>query len=106
RRPGSRWRLSLGTAAGVLVILGTAVAPGTAPAKAAPSGSSPDQAGSWTAPFEEGGINTPRCLKGTDGRLTCKPDGYAQAITPDGRVCYFKGIGRTETVQHGPTAAL
>ena len=106
RRPGSRWRLSIGTAAGALVILGAAVATGTAPAKAAPSGTGPDRVGSWTAPFEEGGTNTPRCVKGGDGRLTCKAVGYAQAITPDGRVFYFNGIESSENVQYGSAAEL
>src|SRR5258708_10707067 len=67
RRPGSRWRLTVGTAVGALVIVGAAVTTGSAPAKAAPSGS-PHQGGTWTAPFEAGGTNTPRCVKRTDGR--------------------------------------
>jgi hypothetical protein len=106
RRPGSRWRLTVGTAVGALVIVGAAVTTGSAPAKAAPSGSSPDQVGTWTAPFEEGGTNTPRCVKGTDGRDLCKPVGYAQAITSDGRVFYFNGIESSENVQYGSAAEL
>ncbi|HEX3604732.1 MAG TPA: hypothetical protein VH134_02330, partial [Candidatus Dormibacteraeota bacterium] len=106
RRPGSRWRLTFGTAAGALVILGAAVSTGTGPVRAAPSGSAPDQVGSWTTPFEEGGANTPRCVKGTDGRLACKPVGYAQAITSDGRVFYFNGIESSENVQTGSPAEL
>jgi len=78
------------------------------PASAAPmrGGVSPDQIGSWTAAFEEGGINTPRCEKGTDGRVTCKPVGYAQVITPQGRVFYFNGIEGSENVQYGSAPEL
>jgi hypothetical protein len=100
RRPGSRWRLGMGMAVGAVVVAGAAATAGSAPVKAAP-GPGADQVGSWTAPFEEGGTNTPRCAKGIDGRIACKPVGYAQAITTDGRVFYFNGIESSENVQYG-----
>lgn len=104
RRPGARWRL-LGTAVGAVVIVGAGLA-GSSAAKAAPSGGSPDQVGTWTAPFEEGGINTPRCVKGTDGRILCKPVGYAQVITPQGKVLYWNGIESSENVQYASAPEL
>jgi hypothetical protein len=105
RRPGSRWRLGMGTAVGAVVVAGAAATAGSAPVKAAP-GPGADQVGSWTAPFEEGGTNTPRCAKGIDGRIACKPVGYAQAITTDGRVFYFNGIESSENVQVGAVPEL
>jgi Galactose oxidase-like, Early set domain len=108
RRHPSRWRLSMGTAVGTAVILGAGLSTGSSPARAAQAtgDSSSDQVGTWTPPFEEGGTNTPRCAKGVDGRLACKPVGYAQAITPDGRVFYFNGIESSENVQYGSAAEL
>jgi Galactose oxidase-like, Early set domain len=107
-RARSRWRLGMGTAVGTAVILGAALSTGSAPVSAAPDpgSGSPDQVGTWTPPFEEGGMNTPRCAKGSDGRLSCKPVGYAQAITPDGRVFYFNGIESSENVQFGAVPEL
>jgi hypothetical protein len=105
RRPGSRWRLGMGTAVGAMVVAGAAATAGAGPVKAAP-GPGADQVGSWTAPFEEGGTNTPRCTKGIDGRLACKPVGYAQAITTDGRVFYFNGLESTENIQYGVVPEL
>jgi hypothetical protein len=60
----------------------------------------PDQIGSWTSPFEEGGARTPRCAEGAGGRIVCKPVGYAQAITPDGRVFYLNGQEGTENIRY------
>ena len=106
RRLVSRAHLGIGTAVGVLVVLG-ALSGGSSPVSAAQtSGQAPDQVGAWTAPFEEGGADTPRCVKGADGRLVCKPVGYAQAITPDGRVFYFNGIESSENVQYSSGAEL
>lgn len=53
----------------------------------------PDRVGQWTAPFEEGGSGTPRCVPKDDGSGTdCKPAAQAAAVLPDGRVLYWNGI--------------
>jgi hypothetical protein len=91
----------MGAAVGAVVILSAGLTTTSAPVRAAAGDGSPDQVGVWTAPFEEGGAGTPRCVKGADGRVLCKPVGYAQAILPDGRLLYYNGIEGSENVQYG-----
>lgn len=52
----------------------------------------PELTGRWTEPFEEGGLDTPRCAEAGDGQLVCKPVGQAMASLPDGRTFYFNGL--------------
>src|SRR5437016_1974299 len=66
----------------------------------------PEVAGRWTAPFEEGGANTPRCVpsssqKDPEGFVVCKPVAQAAAVLPDGRVFYYNGIDGLENDQDG-----
>jgi hypothetical protein len=70
----------------------------SAPAVRADTSGSPDQVGRWTAPFEEHGA-TPRCVRGGDGRIACKPDGAYQGVLKDGRVLYWNAIESDENVQ-------
>ena len=94
--------------AGVLLVVGVLGAPmaastssGVIGARAGSSGA-PDQVGVWTPPFEEGGASTPRCVKSAgDGRVVCKPEGYALAPTPEGRIFYFAGLEGLENVRNG-----
>ena len=84
-----------------LLLAGLLSAPVTVSTSRAASGGSPDQVGVWTPPFEEGGSGTPRCVKSTgDGRLVCKPEGYALAPTPAGRIFYFAGLEGSENLQN------
>ncbi len=66
----------------------------------------PDVVGQWTAPFEEGGADTPRCVPAqddTEGFTVCKPVAQASAVLPDGRVMYYNGIESQENSE-GPSA--
>ncbi len=81
-------------ATGVVLLLG-GLGPGTS-AQVLPG--LPDVVGQWTAPFEEGGATIPACSE-SDGRILCKPVGYASAALPDGRVFYFNGAEGTENVK-------
>src|SRR5437773_1092185 len=90
-----RWRLVALAAAGMLVVPGLTTVNASAASKGKPA-----QIGSWTRPFEEGGAKTPRCVTGADGRLVCKPIGYAQAALKDGRIFYFNGIESSENEQY------
>lgn len=67
----------------------------------------PEVVGQWTAPFEEGGAETPRCVPAEgdnpEGWETCKPVAQASAVLPDGRVFYFNGIESQENAE-GPSA--
>jgi len=85
-----------------------------APALAAP-GSDPATVGSWTAPFEEGGAQTPRCVEVTreedaadpsPTRLECKPTAVTSAVLPDGRVLYGNGIESEENAEEGVVLSL
>jgi hypothetical protein len=66
----------------------------------------PDVAGKWTAPFEEGGIDTPRCVPAAegepDGFVVCKAVAQAAAVLPDGRIVYYNGLESGENAQPGP----
>ncbi|MGH9040142.1 MAG: hypothetical protein ACRDZ3_07920 [Acidimicrobiia bacterium] len=63
--------------------------------------------GAWTAPFEEGGADTARCVPASDsepdGFTVCKPVAQAAAVLPDGRVFYYNGI-ESEQNAKGPSA--
>ncbi len=97
RRP-RRWYVRCGTAgAAILMLAGAAgVSSSTAPVVRADGGDAA-QVGQWTQPFEEGGA-TPRCTKGTDGRIFCKPDGAYEGVLKDGRVLYWNAIESSENV--------
>ncbi|HVS44507.1 MAG TPA: hypothetical protein VMU20_19820, partial [Candidatus Dormibacteraeota bacterium] len=82
----------------ILMLAGAAgVSSSTAAVVRADSAGAPDRVGQWTAPFEEGGA-TPRCTKGTDGRIFCKPTGMYEGALKDGRVLYWNGIESSENV--------
>jgi hypothetical protein len=90
---------------GALVMVG-----GWAPPSSAESNAGrPDVVGSWTAPFEEGGAGTPRCVPSSegdpDGFVVCKPVAQAVAVLPDGRVFYYNGLEGTENAEKGPSPA-
>ena len=63
----------------------------------------PEDIGQWTAPFEEGGAETPRCHR-VDGLLkdeiVCKPAAVSLAALPDGRLFYANGIEADENVRY------
>jgi hypothetical protein len=63
----------------------------------------PEDIGQWTAPFEEGGAETPRCHR-KDGLLKdeifCKPAAVTLAALPDGRLFYANGIEADENVKY------
>jgi hypothetical protein len=90
---------------GALVMVG-----GWAHPSSAETGSGrPDVVGSWTAPFEEGGSETPRCVPSSEGDpdsfVVCKPVAQAVAVLPDGRVFYYNGLEGTENAEKGPSPA-
>jgi Domain of unknown function (DUF1929) len=107
RRPRRRWCARCGTAGVAIVLLAGAAGMSTAsaPAVRADTSASPDQVGQWTPPFEEGGA-TPRCVRGTDGRIACKPDGAYQGVMRDGRLLYWNAIESDENVQVAAGAEL
>ncbi len=84
---------------------------GWAPPSSAGAGADrPDVAGAWTAPFEEGGADTPRCVPSSDkddpeGSVVCKPAAQAAAVLPDGRIFYYNGLEGTENAENGPSPA-
>src|SRR5688572_15091033 len=94
--PSKGW-FALASAALVLV----AITVGSAAAAPGPA-----QVGQWTAPFEEGGATTPRCVT-IGGRLVCKPTAVGAAVLRDGRVLYMNAIESGENVQYAalPEAA-
>ena len=100
RRPRRRWYARCGTATFAIVMLAGAagVSSSTAPVVRADSSGSADHFGQWTQPFEEGG-STPRCTKGSDGRILCKPTAVYLGGLKDGRVLYWNGIESSENVQ-------
>jgi hypothetical protein len=80
---------------GVLVaMIGVALTVGSA--NAAPG---PAQVGTWTAPFEQGGSATPRCVE-TGKRLVCKPAAVGQAAMPDGSVLYMNGVEGNDNLSY------
>ena len=81
-----------------LMIATVVVASLTTAASMAATGD-PAEVGAWTAPFEEGGATTPRCVV-IDGRKVCKPVAVGSFVMPDGRVLYMSGIESGENVQY------
>jgi hypothetical protein len=76
-------------------------------------GGSPEEVGSWSAPFEEGGSETPRCKyvenfspNDERQRLECKPTAVTTAVLPDGRYLYGNGIEGEENAEEGAANAL
>ena len=67
----------------------------------------PNVVGQWTAPFEEGGANTPRCAPSNNGDpegfVVCKAVAQAAAVLPDGRIMYYNGLESTENASPGPS---
>jgi hypothetical protein len=61
----------------------------------------PELVGQWTDPFEEGGAAVPRCTRGADGYVSCKPAAANIAALPDGRVLYYNGLEGSENVKNG-----
>jgi hypothetical protein len=83
---------------------------GWAPPSSAQIAGGPEMVGSWTAPFEEGGANTPRCVPSSspddpEGFVVCKPAAQAVAVLPDGRIFYYNGLEGTENAEKGPSPA-
>lgn len=76
-------------------LLPTVLVAPAGPAATAETAPDPATVGSWSAPFEEGGAGTPRCVE-TDGELLCKPPAVTQVLLPDGRVLYWNGIEGSE----------
>jgi Galactose oxidase-like, Early set domain len=107
RRPRRRWYARCGTAVGAILLLAGAAGMSTAsaPPVRAETTASPDQVGQWTPPFEEHGA-TPRCARGSDGRIACKPDGAYEGVLRDGRVLYWNAIESDENVQVAAGAEL
>ncbi|MEW6472589.1 MAG: galactose oxidase early set domain-containing protein [Actinomycetota bacterium] len=99
---------------GAVAVVSAVVAVGVSGARAGANTvlSAVDQAapavevGQWTAPFEEGGASTPRCVPDpTDvkGFVVCKPVAQAAAVLPDGRVFYYNALEGQENAS-GPSA--
>ncbi len=88
-----RWRAGVVAVATMLMLGGTA---GLSPAQVV---GTPDVIGQWTAPFEEGGADTPRCVPddtSPEPYLVCKPVAQGTAVLPDGRVFYLNGVDGNE----------
>jgi hypothetical protein len=66
----------------------------------------PEVAGLWTAPFEEGGAETPRCHTDGEGRILCKPIGQGMAMLPDGRLFYWNGNESQENINTGALLSM
>jgi hypothetical protein len=110
RRGGRRFAVVL-TATLAVSGIGVSAAP---LALAAPQ-EDPAVVGSWSAPFEEGGAETPRCEVVDDPadagdpspeRLQCKPVAVTSAVLPDGRVLYGGGIEAEENAEEGAVLSL
>jgi Domain of unknown function (DUF1929) len=108
RRGGRRFAV-LATVSMAVSGVGVAAAPAVS---AAPEGD-PGTVGSWSTPFEEGGVNTPRCrLVPNDSpndprkRLQCKPTAVTSAMLPDGRVLYGNGIESEENAEDTAVPSL
>lgn len=68
-------------------------------AVAAPGGGDPAVVGQWTAPFEEGGADVPRCERDAQDYILCKPAAVTMAALPDGRAFYANGIEGAENIR-------
>jgi hypothetical protein len=110
RRGGRRFAVVL-TATLAVSGIGATTAP---MALAAPEdGGDAAVVGSWSAPFEEGGSETPRCeyienFSPNDERqrLECKPTAVTTAVLPDGRYLYGNGIEGEENAEEGAALSL
>jgi len=109
RRGGRRFAVVL-TATLAVSGVGAATAP---MALAQQPGGNPEEVGSWSAPFEEGGAEAPRCeyvdnFSPNDDRqrLECKPTAVTTAVLPDGRYLYGNGIEGEENAEEGAANAL
>lgn len=100
RRGGRRFVVVL---TATLAVSGVGVT--AAPLVLAAPDDDPAVVGSWAAPFEEGGDETPRCKVINDPadaadpspeRLQCKPVAVTSAVLPDGRVLYGNGLESEE----------
>jgi hypothetical protein len=96
-----------------LAVTGIGVSAGPA-ALAAPE-DDPAVMGAWSAPFEEGGDETPRCEIVSDPddaadpspeRLLCKPTAVTVAVLPDGRVLYGNGLESQENAEETVVPSL
>lgn len=108
RRGGRRFAVVL---TATLAVSGIGVT--SAPLAAAQEGGDPSKVGSWSAPFEEGGADTPRCdyvdnFSPNDERqrLECKPTAVTTAQLPDGRFLYGNGIEGEENAEEGAAMSL
>ncbi|MGH8971872.1 MAG: galactose oxidase-like domain-containing protein [Acidimicrobiia bacterium] len=97
RKVSIRWRLALIGTAGALVCGATATSSSAQVLK------SPDIIGMITLPFEEGGVNTPRCEPDPNAadEVICKPVAQALSVLKDGRVFYWNGIEGHENMKNG-----
>jgi hypothetical protein len=108
RRGGRRFAVVL---TATLAVSGLGVS--TAPLALAAPEEDPAVVGSWSAPFEEGGSETPRCAyvenyspNDERQRLECKPTAVTTAVLPDGRYLYGNGIEGEENAEEGAVNAL
>jgi galactose oxidase-like protein len=97
RRVSIRWRLVLIGTAGAL-ICGAAATSSSAQVLRAP-----DVIGMITLPFEEGGVNMPRCEPDPNAadEVICKPVAQALSVLKDGRIFYYNGIEGHENMKNG-----
>jgi hypothetical protein len=108
RRGGRRFAVVL---TATLAVSGIGVT--TAPMALAAPEDDAATVGSWSAPFEEGGSDTPRCEyvenyspNDERQRLECKPTAVTTAVLPDGRYLYGNGIEGEENAEEGAANAL
>jgi len=98
--PGATRRLRAGVALSTAVLAAAVLGTTSAPARAESAGRAPDQIGSWTPAFEEGGSAVPRCVHGTADQWLCKPAAANITALPDGRVLYYNGLEGSENVRN------
>ncbi|HYH49458.1 MAG TPA: galactose oxidase-like domain-containing protein [Acidimicrobiia bacterium] len=92
----------LGTALVVISTLTATAPPGGAHS---PVDGALAKVGAWIKPFEEGGVEVPRCRTDEEpgwahGSLICKPSAATMIALPDGRVLYWDGLEGSENVEH------
>src|SRR5688500_14305015 len=101
-RRSVRRRFAFGT---ILVVIGTLAATPRPGLAKSPLEDALEKVGAWVAPFEEGGVETPRCRTdeepgGAPGSLICKPAAADMIALPDGRVLYWDGLEGSENVEN------